>query len=529
VVITPRIDGQSAIWVRDLDGLAFRMLLGTEGANSLPFWSPDSRWIGFFADGKLKKIDVTGGPAITLCDVPNARGGSWNREGVIIFAQLAVGVFRLSAAGGAPTQLTKIDIAAGEVTHRAPWFLPDGRHFLYTARHNDEQNTRIYVDTIDTKPEAHTRREVLVAASNAVYAPPAPGSARAGWLLFSPEDTLKAQPFDAANAKTMGDAVPVAEKVDYMGVGMAQGQFSASANGTLVYLSGALGNPKKQLTWFDRSGNSVGAVGAPADIQWAALSPDGSTLAMDRPGQDGGSVDIWLRDLARGTESRLTFGPGNSTYPVWSPDGRRVAWYSWRDLKPHAKASNGVGNEETLFQARLNRVYDWSRDGRYLIDYSFDEKSRGDIWVIPLFGDRKPFAWLATQFQETDAKLSPNNQWLAYVSDESRRREVYVQTFPEHKGKWQISTTGGDRPVWSRDGRELYFISADNKMMAAAIKGTGTSFQASVPKALFPVPAQEQYDVSKDGRFLIHVPVNQNVTGVPITVVKNWQAGLKTK
>ena len=286
-----------------------------------------------------------------------------------------------------------------------------------------------------------------------------------------------------------------------------------------------MGNADKQLTWFDRSGKSVGAVGMPTDIQWAAISPDGATIATDRIGQYG--VDIWLHDLARGTETRFTFGQANE-YPVWSPDGSHIIWHSTRDLNPHATAANGAGKEEVLNQdARQNRIDDWSRDGRYLIDEMTGPKTRNDIWVIPLFGDRQPFPYLNTEFNETNAKLSPNGQWLAYVSDESRRREVYVQTFPEHGGKWQISTNGGNFPVWSRDGRELYFLSADNKMMAVEVKGSGAGFQAGVPKPLFTVPAQEQYDVSKDGRFLIHVPVNQNATGVPITVVKNWQAGIK--
>jgi len=243
VAITPRIDGQFALWVRDLDGFAFRMLPGTEGA-SYPFWSPDSRWIGFFAGGKLKKIDVSGGPATTLCDAPQPRGGSWSREDVIVFAVLGVGLFRVPAVGGVPLALTKIDTTGGEVNHKTPWFLPDGRQFLYTARHNDEQDTRIYMDSIDTKPGANTRREVVIAATNAVYVP---GSRRAGWLLFMRESTLVAHPFDDATAKTTGDAVSVAENVDYMGVGQAQGQFSASANGTLVYLSALWAMPKSNL------------------------------------------------------------------------------------------------------------------------------------------------------------------------------------------------------------------------------------------------------------------------------------------
>jgi serine/threonine-protein kinase len=289
-----------------------------------------------------------------------------------------------------------------------------------------------------------------------------------------------------------------------------------------------------QLSWFDRSGASQGTLGKPGYFQWPAISPDGKTVAVDRgdPQQQGGPMDIWLYDLARGgADSRFTFGPLANQMPVWSPDGSHIAFNASRDgrTQPYRRATGGTGQDEALDKAAgAVRVVDWSRDGRYVFEQRpNDPKTRVDIWVLPLTGDKKePFKYLDTEFNEEYAKLSPDGRWLAYTSDESKRREIYVQTFPMKGGKWQISTGGGEKPVWSRDGKELYFISADQKMMAATILG-GAQF-ASVPKALFDVRTVTSawFDVSKEGRFLIPTLVEQAAT-VPMTVVVNWQAGLK--
>jgi eukaryotic-like serine/threonine-protein kinase len=265
----------------------------------------------------------------------------------------------------------------------------------------------------------------------------------------------------------------------------------------------------------------------PADMNSARISPDGSIMATDPARDDSGTRDIWLHDLARGTDTRFTFGPGLISSPVWSGDGSRIAFNAVNGGR-YVKASNGVGATEALDKdPRGGPIDDWSRDGRYIVEALFHPKSRADIWVIPQFGDKKPFPYLNSEYAENNAKLSPNGQWLAYISDESKRFEVYVQTFPEHGGKWQISTSGGYNPEWSRDGRELYFIGADRKLMAVEVKGDGEGFQASTPKPLFKVAALAQFDVGKDGRFLIQVPVEQAATSAPLTVVVNWQAGLK--
>jgi eukaryotic-like serine/threonine-protein kinase len=540
IAVVFRSGRQNALWVRELDGADFRMLPGTEGAN-YPFWSPDGRSVAFFASGKLQRIDTAGGPPRTICEELDLSTGAWSQADVIVYGtRQKAGLFRVSAQGGTPVALSAPDPALGERSYRTPWFLPDGKHFLYTAYNSDVTKSRIYVESIDTKPGSHTRREVLAADSNTVYAPAvaSPGSASdTGYLLFAQEGKLMAQPFDPGKAQITGGTVPVADQLDVF-PSFSQGQFSVSQNGTLVYTSGAQGGVEwTQLSWIDRSGRLTGTVGTPAMAFGVRLSPDGSTGAVEQL-DNAGTEDIWLHDLPRNTLSRFTFGPGFNLAPVWSPDSSRIVYYSSTSTEvSYIKAGSGAGKEELLdyFPGAWHFISDWSHDGRYLVATVFDAKISPDIWLIPQFGGQKPFAYINSPYQESGARVSPDGRWIAYLSDETKRSEVYVQTFPEHGGKWQISTNGGDWPVWSKDGRELYFVGADHRLMAVEVRSAGNNLQAGVPKLLFEFPTLKQfdlgasvpYDVSKDGRFLVSVPVDRNAPVVPVTLVTNWQSLLK--
>jgi serine/threonine protein kinase len=528
-------DGRTQVWVHNLDELESRLLPGTEGAAS-PMWSPDSRFLAFADATRLKKVDVSGGPPITLCEVPQPVGsGSWSADGVILFGGRGTGtIWRVSAAGGPASMVTKLDPSRQESFHTRAVFLPDNRHFIYLRRSNLPENNGIYLGSLDSKPEAQAAKPLLITQIGELYAPSSePG---AGHVLFMREGTLLAQRFDEQRLELLGEPVPVAEQVG--NVSGAAGFFTVSANAILAYRVGGGGGPM-QLTWFDRQGKALGTVGDSGMIQRVSISPDDHIVAVDRRDPQTGFLDIWLHDLARGTASRFTFNSDNNGFPVWSPDIGHVAYYSTRGGRDsvYQKGASGVGQEEVLDNGpHARRPQDWSRDGRYLIETVLDPKTKLDVWVLPLFGDRKPFQFLHTEFNEYSARLSPNGQWLAYVSDETRRNEVYVQTFPNPGGKWQVSTSGGNLPVWSRDGKELFFIAAGQnprKMMAVDVKsgaGDSAKFEAGVPKALFDVDSDVAittgFDVSKDGRFLIPTRPEQT-TASPITVVVNWTVGLK--
>jgi Tol biopolymer transport system component len=520
VAFVATADGKNQLWVRDLDTLAARALPGTDGAGD-PFWSPDSRVVAFFADGKLKRIDAAGGPVRTLCDASaTASGGSWGSRDTIVFAAgRNTGLSRVAAAGGNPVPATTRDLASQEWAHRFPWFLPDGRHYLYLAVSDDADKTAVWV--ADT--ESSQRHRVLAAASNAVYAPP-------GYILFMRERTMMAQPFDAARATTTGDAVPIAEQIDFITRNL-QGQFSISQNGTLVYAAGGAGGDP-QLTWFDRTGKPAGALGPPGHTYGPSISPDGKMVAVDRLDPRSGSGDIWLYDLTRGTTARFTsHSKGYSLYPIWSPDGSQLAYISNFDgtTRLYQKAANGAGAEQVLDSTEHRRAADWSRDGRYIVEESLSSAGNNDLWVLSLSGERKASPLRHTEFRETQARLSSDGRWLAYVSDRTRSPEVYVTSFPTPGGPSQISTAGGTIPFWSRDGKELYYLAPDRKLMAVEIKAAGDRFEASVPKPLFEVRGAAvvfRFDVARDGRFLI--PVEPEVTvSQPMTVVLNWPSTLK--
>jgi Tol biopolymer transport system component len=366
---------------------------------------------------------------------------------------------------------------------------------------------------------------VLTGSSNTIYVAPS-------YLLFTRGQTLMAQPFDATKAQLSGDPLPIAQNVDHPG---SLAAFSSSQNGVLAYSSGGSGS-NVQLNWLDRSGKPSGTVGTPATIFLPAISPDGANVVFSRQDPQAGTLDIWLHELARNSDSRFTFGPTFNEFAVWSPDGKYIAYLAndKDGFSIHRKATSGVVQDEVLdADARLKRPLDWSHDGQYIIEEVPSNSKTGiDVWVLPLGGDKKAFPYLNTEANEGNAKLSPDGQFLAYQSDESKRDEIYVQTFPKQGGKWEVSTNGGSYPTWSRDGKELFFLAPDGKMMAAEVKSVagkdGATFERSVPKPLFDthIPPNGGFDEGKDGKFLVPVPVEQP-GAAPINGVVNWTATLK--
>jgi serine/threonine protein kinase len=508
----------SQLWVRDLDSLVARPLPGTDDSND-PFWSPDSRFIGFFAVGKLKKIEVAGGPAQTVCDAPQGRGGSWNRDGVIIFTPAStMPLFRVPAAGGKATQVTQIDASLHESSHRFPWFLPDGRHFLFLARGSRGGGEAVYAGDLESKE----RKKILMADSNAIYVPP-------GLVLFIREGTLMALPFDASPLQDTGDPFPVAEQVDW-DANNNKGSFSLSQTGVLAYFPGA-GSQNVKLTWFDRAGKALDSIGVRGSLITPALSPDGNTVAVDILDRSLNNRDIWLLGLARGTATRFTFDPGSDLSPVWSPDGSQVAFGGMRNGQwtIFRKAANGSGSEEVLItSAAAMSPTDWSRDGRFIVYNHRNEKGTSEIGVLPLSGERKPFSYLAADLALFGGKLSPDGRWMAYFSAESGRFEVYVQSFPNKSGKFQISAGGGTRAQWSRDGKEIFFVALSGTLMTVDVKA-GEKFEAGTPKALFEtrLVGTQNYAVSPDARRFLFPTLLEEVASAPLTVVLNWTAGLK--
>jgi serine/threonine protein kinase/Tol biopolymer transport system component len=530
-------DGVLRLWIRSRDSLEARPLTGSElPPTPLPFfWSPDSRYIAFDAGGKLKKIDVTGGPARTLCDITGlAVGGSWNRDGVIIFGNDTGGLMRVSADSGPAVPLTTLDPSRKESYHVFPSFLPDGRHFIYLRRSDTPGNSGAYVGSLDVKPEQQSVKLLLSTAYGPVFAPSsAPGSDR---LLFLRDGALMTQLFDPAKLELRGEPDTV---TDHIGFFYSFGFFSASTNGVLVYRTG--GGGASRLTLYDRQGIVRGTEGEQGNYYGLALSPDGTRAAVSRIEQNG---SLWLVDLSRGTSSRFTLGASDAVFGTWSPDGSRIIFASSRsgiyDL--YQKQASDVKDEELLLKSNDSKYpTSWSRDGRYLLYMVPDPRTaKYDLWVLPFEGDRKPFPFLRTEFNNYDGQFSPDGRRVAYVSDESGREEIYVRTFSPGSpdtaadlgGKWLISTGGGSQPRWRGDGKELYYLAPDLKLMAVEIT-TSPVFRPGAPKALFQAPPQNavsiishSWDLTPDGkRFLFPAPADQG--WAPFEVVLNWQAALK--
>ena len=497
-------------------------LPGTDSA-AFPFWSPDSHFIGFFAGGKLKKIDVSGGPPQTLCDTSTGGGAAWNREGVIIFTpDISNRLYRVSASGGVPTPVTTLDESHQETSHKFPQFLPDGKHFLYLIQSAQGENTAVYAGGLDSKEN----KRLLSTRVKAAYAPP-------GYLLFLRERTLMAQPFDADKLLLTSEPFPLAEQVGFNSV-LGLANFSVSDNGVLTYMSGILRAGQPAL--FDRGGNLLSSVGPAGEYFNIFFSPDEKRVAAAVADPQSGTRDVWLLDIARGTPTRFTFDPAEDFLPIWSPDGSRILFASDRDGSGtlYQKSASGAGNEEQLLKTNERKwPTDWSRDGRFIIYTNFNQKTKADLWVLSVTGGQGPTPFLQSSFNEDYARFSPDGHLVAYASDDSGKFEVYVQTFPVSGGKWLVSANGGAQPRWRRDGKEIFYIAPDRKLMAVDVKLEGSTFEAGVPKVLFqthvtgyPNP-RNVYEVSADGqRFLIITPLEE-ATSTPITVVANWNADLK--
>jgi Tol biopolymer transport system component/tRNA A-37 threonylcarbamoyl transferase component Bud32 len=550
------------LWVRPLNGPTARVLPGTEGA-TFPFWSADSRTIGYFAKEKLYTVSAGGGPPISVCDAPGGRGGAWNREGVILFSPAyRSGVLRVTPTGGKPVPVTTLD-ETKHTSHRWPAFCPDGKHFLYLAVAHGAAQTEsnaVYLASLD----GGEPKLVMHGSANAAQV--------TDYLLFPRENTLQAAPFDVKTARMLGDPMVVATEVMY-DVTVWRAGFSASDRGVLTFHTGTAGG-EIQLVRRDRAGKDLGKIADPGNFGSLSLSPDGKKVATDISGAE---TDVWIYDVARGVRSRLTFGNAANLNPVWSPDGQSLVYASIYLARPEAthrisrRPAMG-GDEEVLYTSNEETwVTDWSSDGKYLLlsKGKYIGGNPCDIWVLPLLGERIPFPLMKTPFLESNARFSPDGKWVAYDSNETGQWEVYIvpfnppsedpsaaaepirggplrggglsagepQTDPSAAkrtdfvggGKWQVSTHGGVQVKWRGNGKEVFFVSGDSKIRAVEISVTNNGLEIGAATSLYQVnqPAGiDPFDVSPDGEWFV---VNtSNVQGSsPINLIVNWEEGLK--
>jgi eukaryotic-like serine/threonine-protein kinase len=518
------------LWVRALDSQAARELPGTDGV-AFPFWSPDSRSLGFFASGKLRRIDIAGGMPTEICDVPVGRGGTWNTDGVIIYNAWNDGpLLQVPATGGTPRALTALDVTRHENSHRYPIFLPDGRHFLYFIRSDNREIRGIYVGSMD-RPQDRTL--VITSDFNGVYSP---GPDRqSGHLLWLRNGALVAQPFDLERFSILGEAVTVGDSIQIrpssVGGPDALSPVSVSRDGTLVYESSP--EPHHQLTWYARDGRVVGSVGAPDAYLDLRISPEGQRVAVSRMDPSTGRTDIWLMDIVRGVPTRVTFE--GASMLAWSPDGHRVA-YPKAGSPPNLFVQDvtKAGSIERLVNAHNTQQFpEWSPDGRFLL-YAEDvndpsSKTRTDLQLLSVDGARTITPYLQTPFAETRGRFSPNGKWVAYTSDESGRNDVYVESFPVGGPKRRISGKGGDFARWRQDGKELFYTALDSTLISVPVQAVPNSLIVGESKPLFKIAGRAgSYDVAPDGQRILALPSAGDDAGPSMTVVVNWPALLKS-
>ncbi len=517
IAFVARSEGQSRLWLRSLESGATAALPGTDGAES-PFWSPDSQSVGFFADSKLRRVDVDDGSVQTLANARSGLGGTWNRDNVILFASLGSPISRVPATGGEPVALPRL---AQQGSDFAPQFLPDGRHFLYYVRGNPEVRG-VYVGQLDETLDA---RRLLNSDTAAVYAP-------SGQLLFVLRGTLFAQNFDAVRLELSGNPYPVAERVP----SSPNPGISVSRAGSIAYRTSSP-DAQSQFVWFDRSGKEISRVGdlVSTSLSDPSLSADGQHVVLYRG--VSGNTDIWLFDVKRGVLSRLTSDAADDVFPVWSPDGSRIVFSSNRkgvhDL--YVKSVSADASEEPLLStAQPKTATDWSRDGRFLLFNNQDPKRSADIWALSLNGKGAPFPVAQTPFDELSGQFSPDGKWVAFQSNESGRPDVYLQPFPGPGNKSLISPNGGTHARWRRDGEELFYLAPDGRLMAVPIR---VALNRAAPEIGTPVPLfvppiggaiqrgdfRQLYMVSPDGKQFLVATVTEGPTS-PIAVILNWKA-----
>src|ERR1700722_8940198 len=517
------------LYVRSLTSLTAQPLPGTEDA-IYPFWSPDSRQIGFFAAAKLKKINADSGPPQDICDSVSGRGGTWSKDGVIVFTPSSnQNLFSVPAAGGTAEPASKLDVAKGENSHRWPWFLPDGKHFLYWSRTSHPGDSPVlYIGELGSlQARLLTKSETM-----AQYA--------SGHLLFLRGQTLMAQPFNPGRMELSGEPQPIAEHIAVNGATI-RAMFSASETGTLVYQSGEA-STGWNLVWWGREGKQMETVAQASRYIGPSLSPDGARFAVTIFVGNQGIADIWVFDLARATRTRLTFSTGVTTNAnhggaTWTPDSKTIFYSSVAQgvFQIYAKAADGSSSERLVLESADATAYprSVSPDGRYLVyERRQNQNEPGDhIWALPLSGDGKPFPIVQDALDERAPTVSPDGKWLAYQSNESGRPEIYITAFPAGGAKWQVASNGGTTPKWRRDGKELFFLDPQDNMVAVDVNTSGNAVKLGAPHTLFQAVGIQRdfgpYDVTADGKKFLINSGNLKEGIEPVTLVQNWPAELK--